>query len=409
MPVTFVETTQPASRPSLPVRALDFALPERLIATRPARPRDAARMLVVRRSTGEITHARVRDLPEFLRAEDRLFFNTTRVLPARLIARRVDSGGRAEGLLIEPQPGGTWKAMLKSNGRLRAGVRIELLDHDERPGGAILELLARDGAEWILRLESAEPMERVLERLGRTPLPPYILRARQGGEPIDDAADRAWYQTVFAGGDREEPDPPREHYSVAAPTAGLHFTPDLLVRLGQRGVIRRDLILHVGPGTFKPVTAENLADHVMHREWFEVPPETLKDLAALSRSRSETDAEGGAGAPRSARNARNSRNSLIIAVGTTTVRTLESLPSPLPVGESPDTGPLRGATDLLIAPPHEFRYLDGMLTNFHLPRSTLLALVAAMVGLERLHAIYAEAIAREYRFYSYGDAMLILP
>ncbi|TVQ51189.1 MAG: tRNA preQ1(34) S-adenosylmethionine ribosyltransferase-isomerase QueA [Phycisphaerales bacterium] len=395
--VTFVETTQPGSRPSLPVRALDYTLPERLIATRPAQPRDAARLLVVRRSTDELTHATVRDLPAFLRAEDRLIFNTTRVLPARLIAQRVDSEGRVEGLLIEPRPDGMWKGMLKSNGKLRAGQRIELLDHDNRPGGAILELVARDDAEWLVRLEGEDPMERVLERLGRTPLPPYILRARQGSEQIDDAADRAWYQTVFAAADSEEPVRPREHHSVAAPTAGLHFTADLLARLRERGVIRRDLVLHVGPGTFKPVTADDLADHIMHREWFEVPPETLADLAALSRSRSEGNDEAREDAAR------------IIAVGTTTVRTLESLPTPLPADVSSADGPLRGGTDLLIAPPYEFRYLDGMLTNFHLPRSTLLALVAAMVGLERLHEIYAEAIAREYRFYSYGDAMLILP
>jgi S-adenosylmethionine:tRNA ribosyltransferase-isomerase len=212
-------------------------------------------------------------------------------------------------------------------------------------------------------------------------LPPYIQRARHvQGIEISDERDRQWYQTTYAD--------PRRRRSVAAPTAGLHFTPHLLEAMTNRGVQRLDVTLHVGPGTFKPVAAETLAEHTMHTEFFEVDERTVQALRE-TRRRIERAGRG-----------------RIIAVGTTTVRTLESLPSPL---SATTDGPMAGETDLLIAPPYEFRLVDGMLTNFHLPRSTLLALVAAMVGLERLLAIYREAVEREYRFYSYGDAMLILP
>jgi len=362
----------PETQHILPTSVLDYDLPEQLIATRPAEPRDSARMLVVHRGSDSLEHRRVRDLPEYLRSDDLLVFNGTCVLSARMVGRRVDSGGRMEGLFLSAAGDGTWRMMLRSNGRLREGQRIELSDGNEHGSGHILELIApEEGAgEWRVR-PMGKGASDWLQEVGRTPLPPYILRARHG-ESIDDELDRAWYQTVYADEARRG--------SVAAPTAGLHFTPDLLVAIDEVGTERRSVTLHVGAGTFKPITAETLQQHHMHREWYEVPPDTQDALRSAIGRR--------------------------LAVGTTTVRTLETLPDPLPAATA---GPIVGETDLMIAPPYAFRHVDGMLTNFHLPRSTLLALVGAMVGLERLLSIYAEAMRREYRFYSYGDAMLILP
>jgi S-adenosylmethionine:tRNA ribosyltransferase-isomerase len=362
--------------PGLRTRDLDYELPATLVATHPCEPRDAARMLVVRRGDDRVEHRHVRDLPEYLAAGDALVLNDTAVVPARLVGRRADSGGRVEGLFLAETAPGAWEVMLRSNGRLRPGHRVEL------DGGAALDLERRaaEGPAWTVRVEPAEPAAVVLERVGRTPLPPYIARARRvRHDDYDDERDRAWYQTVYAEMERRR--------SVAAPTAGLHFTPDLLGRVDATGARRHTVTLHVGPGTFQPVTADTLDGHVMHVERFEVPPETI----AMLRERGSGDA-GGRGR--------------VLAIGTTTVRALESLPDPLPEASDVPDG---GETDLLIAPPYRFRHVDGMLTNFHLPRSTLLALVAAMVGLERVHALYREAIDRGYRFYSYGDAMLVLP
>ncbi|MCA9290611.1 MAG: tRNA preQ1(34) S-adenosylmethionine ribosyltransferase-isomerase QueA [Phycisphaerales bacterium] len=352
----------------LPTDALDYALPEALIARRPATPRDAARMLVVHCGADRIEHRRVHDLPACLRPDDLLVFNATTVIPARLIGRRADSGGRVEGLYLDEPTPGVWRVMLKSNGRLRPGQRIELTD-EAATASARIELVERSGAEWLVRLDEGETAS-VLDRVGRTPLPPYILRARGADGPGDDL-DRAWYQTVYAD--------PSARGSVAAPTAGLHFTPDLLRAIDALGVHRETVLLHVGAGTFKPVTAPTLAEHEMHHERYTVPASTIDALRRASGRR--------------------------LAVGTTTVRTLESLPADL----STVAGVVSGSTDLLIAPGWSFRHVDGMLTNFHLPRSTLLALVGAMTGLDRLKAIYAAAIAEAYRFYSYGDAMLVLP
>jgi S-adenosylmethionine:tRNA ribosyltransferase-isomerase len=360
---------------------LDYRLPERLIATKPAEPRDSARMLVVHLGRDAIEHRTVRDLPEYLRQGDQLVFNTSAVAPARLVGARADSGGRMEGIFLDEFAPAKWRVMLRSNSRLRAGQRMMLFDHADEASGEELELIERDDECWIVRLVSGNQTMRVLERIGRTPLPPYILRAR-GEHSVADELDRRWYQTVYAD--------PMQRQSVAAPTAGLHFTPELLQTIDVTGVERLLIALHVGTGTFKPVTAETLDQHAMHTERFEVSPAVMQRLIARQ----------------SAIGDRQSLSSRLIAVGTTTVRTLESLPVPLPeLGDQP----YRAETDLLIVPPYHFRLVDGMLTNFHLPRSTLLALVAAMVGLERLKAIYAEAIRGEYRFYSYGDAMLILP
>ena len=354
-----------------------------MIATRPAEPRDSARMLVMHRGSESIEHRVVRDLPEYLRAGDALVFNTTAVAPARLIGRRASSSGKVEGLFLSELKSIArelqWLVMLKAGGKLRNGDRVELLDQTGQSRCSIELIESRDG-EWAVTVHGAMSTAEALDLLGRTPLPPYILKAR-GGEAVTDDLDRRWYQTVYAEQSQRQ--------SVAAPTAGLHFTPELLQRLQTKGTRRIDVTLHVGPGTFKPVTADTLDQHRMHAEWFSVSAEAMEELGQVRRDRSGAVAR-------------------VIAVGTTSVRTLESLPA-LNTNTGEICGGISGMTDLLIAPPYDFKNVDGMLTNFHLPRSTLMALVAAMVGLDRLKAVYRLAIDMKYRFYSYGDAMLILP
>lgn len=361
---------------------LDYHLPEHLIATEPIQPRDAARMLVLHRQSDQIEHRRIRDLPEYLHPNDAMVFNTTAVTPARLVGQRADSGGRVQGLYLGSEPDGHWQVMLKSNSRLRQGQHVQLLDPAGNPSKYILELLHRRDELWIVRgITSHADAQLILDDVGRTPLPPYILRAR-GEHAIADALDRSWYQTIFASSH------PNDRRSVAAPTAGLHFTPQLLQQLDKKGVQRLSVLLHVGAGTFKPISVPTIAQHKMHSEHFHVPHHTLEALRQKKQPQPSNP----------------QANGRIIAVGTTTVRTLESLPLPLPENSEA----VHSHTDLLIAPPYSFRYVDAMLTNFHLPRSTLLALVAAMVGLDRLKTIYAQAVQMGYRFYSYGDAMLVL-
>ena len=359
---------------------LDFELPPDLIAARPAEPRDSARLLVVSRSDpSRLEHRLVRDLPGLLRPGDLLVFNTTRVIPALIRGRRARTGGRVEGLYLRDAGPGRWVVFLQGR-RLKTGVVVELDDAAGGASGVTLTVLApapADPGAWEVSVEGAlagAGALALLERLGSTPLPPYIRRARaQAGLTIVDEFDRARYQTVYA----------REGGSVAAPTAGLHFTPDLLATLAAAGIGRADVLLDVGAGTFKPVSTELVEDHPMHAEWCLMPPEAE---AAIERAR----AAGGR----------------VIPVGTTAARTIESFA--LAPGHPADAWL---ETRLLIAPGFAWRRTDGLLTNFHLPRSTLLALVAALFpeGMERVRAIYAEAIARRYRFYSYGDAMLILP
>jgi S-adenosylmethionine:tRNA ribosyltransferase-isomerase len=416
---TRAPTPQPGNDPPvLRTADLDYHLPDELVATHPAEPRDAARLMVVRRSGGDgggaegaagpIEHTVVSELPRFLTRGDLLVVNTTRVLPARFVGLRRDTGGGVEGLYLADAPaagGGSgplrWVAMLKA-GNVRPGMVFDLARPGEATGVAVravertstLKGDPDDGA-WVVEVEGAGPGTRsadVLARVGLTPLPPYIRSARKRrGEAVPDATDQRDYQTAYAHGDAASPvgHGPTAG-SVAAPTAGLHFTPALLDRLAHEGVERREVVLHVGAGTFKPVETELVEQHPIHAEWCAVPPETAAAVAA------RLGGAGAAGAPAAGR---------VIAVGTTTARTLESFASLV------GPGPFEHATRLLIAPGRPFRHVHGLLTNFHLPRSSLMALVAALFpeGAPRLLALYREAVERHYRFYSYGDAMLILP
>ncbi|MDE8653652.1 tRNA preQ1(34) S-adenosylmethionine ribosyltransferase-isomerase QueA [Novosphingobium album (ex Liu et al. 2023)] len=340
------------------VDLFDFELPPERIALRPARPRDAARMLLVP-GQGALTDHAVRDLPLLLRAGDVLVFNDTRVIPAQL-----------EGLRGEARIGATlhkridlrrWQAFVRNAKRLREGDRIAF----PADVAAIAETGHDDGS-WTLRFEGSEPVELLLERAGRMPLPPYIAGKRE-----TDDADRSDYQTMFA----------RKEGAVAAPTAALHFTPELVERLDIAGVGRETLTLHVGAGTFLPVKADDTAEHRMHVEWGRINAATADRL-----------------------NAARAAGGRLIAVGTTSLRLLESA-----TGEDGVIRPFEGDTAIFITPGYRFRAIDGLMTNFHLPRSTLFMLVSALMGLDRMRAAYAHAIAREYRFYSYGDASLLLP
>ncbi len=379
----------------LRIEQLDFDLDPALIADHPVEPRERARMLVVELppleeddgTTLRMAHRSVADLPDLLRSGDRLVLNATRVVPARIRCRRVDTGGGLEGLLAESDGPGRWWAMLRKSRRLQPGHLLAVLDHEGHPTSLRLVVRAVDAEGRVLvELEDAsgpcddrvELVTRLHRESGLVPLPPYILKARRDrGLPEDDPHDADWYQTAFA-------DTAGPTASVAAPTAGLHITSDLLADLTRRGVRPIRVSLEVGAGTFKPVEVDDLSEHPMHAERCVLDQQAREAIA---------DAEA----------VRVRGEGRMIAVGTTSVRTLESMP------DDPDAavGPLAWSTDLLIQPGHRFRRTDALLTNFHLPRSTLLALVAAMTGLERLHRIYAEAIAHRYRFFSYGDAMFI--
>ncbi len=346
---------------------LDYPLDPACVATVAAEPRDSARMMIVRRSTMDIVHARVRDLPMWLAAGDLLVANHTKVAPVRFEGVRLGDARAIEGLFVSPVGDRAWTALIKGAKRLRSGDRIEL----RGATGECTVVIARERRDdsWVIDFPDAPTP--ILERVGRAPLPPYILGARrERHESVDEAIDRDRYQTVYAQA--------MSRPSVAAPTAGLHLTPEILQILRQQGVGWSSVELQVGLGTFKPVEAPWLDEHPMHAEWCRIEQASLDAVCATRR-------DGGR----------------VIAVGTTSVRVLESLPAPPSSGEF--------ETRLMIAPGHDFRLVDGLLTNFHLPRSTLLALVGAMVGLERLKALYALAQRDGYRFYSYGDCMLILP
>lgn len=340
------------------VDLFDFHLPPERIALRPARPRDAARLLVVR-GDEPLADKGICDLPGLLEPGDALVFNDTRVIPAQL-----------EGIRGQARIGATlhkridlrrWQAFIRNGRRLRAGDTIDF----GHTVNAQAEALHPDGS-WTLAFAGDEPVEVLLERAGTVPLPPYIA----GKRPADQA-DRADYQTMFADKDG----------AVAAPTAALHFTPKLMAALAARGIGHETLTLHVGAGTFLPVKADDTADHIMHAEWGTISKETAARLNAVRES-----------------------GNRVIAVGTTSLRLLESAAVP--------DGTIRafsGDTSIFITPGYRFRAIDGLLTNFHLPRSTLFMLVSALSGRDRMQAAYAHAIAEDYRFYSYGDACLLLP
>lgn len=343
----------------------DFDLPERLIATRPARPRSSARLLVA--EADRLTDAVVIDLPEFLQPGDRLVLNDTKVIPARLSGTRSRAGASGEGVcslevtLLEADSDGHWMALAKPLRRLRPGDRIEF------PAGLSAEVVTvADGKARLAFSLSGEDFDRALGEAGAMPLPPYIERLRK-----PDAADLEDYQTVWA----------RRPGAVAAPTASLHFDAPLLAALGRRGVEVSHVTLHVGAGTFLPVKVDDVTTHRMHAEWGEVSDEAAREIAA-------TRAAGGR----------------IIPVGTTALRLLETA-----ARGSGTVQPWTGETDIFIYPGFRFRASDALITNFHLPRSTLLMLVSALMGRERMLGIYAHAIAEGYRFFSYGDASLLIP
>jgi len=342
----------------------DYELPPERIAQEPLPDRTAARMMVLDRAGGRPIHTQVAALPDFLRAGDLLVLNDTRVIPARIFGRRDDTGGRVELLLVEEIEPGRWVALWRAGFRPRPGMKLTLA------GGAIRGEVADEaaGGRVTVDLASDPPLTDVLDREGFAPVPPYIRRPR-GKSRLTDL-DRARYQTVFA----------RRPGAVAAPTAGLHFSKELLAETERRGIRHTAVTLHVGPGTFLPVRTDEVERHVMEEERYEITAETVRAVNACRES-------GGR----------------VVAVGSTVVRTLET-------AAGADGRPVcaRGRTALFIRPPYEFKVVGAMLTNFHLPRSTLLMMVCAFAGREAVLAAYREAIRLRYRFYSYGDCMLIV-
>ena len=339
------------------VDLFDFDLPAERIALRPARPRDSARLLVV--EGDRISDRRVLELPRLLQPGDMLVFNDTKVIPAQLEGRR---GQARVGVTLHKREGPrSWWSFVRNAKRLHAGDRI---DFDSGVSASAIEK-AEDGS-FLVQFHGEEPVETLIERAGRMPLPPYIASRR----PADEA-DRQDYQTVFA----------REEGAVAAPTAALHFTEQLFDALDERGIRRETVTLHVGAGTFLPVKTETVGEHRMHSEWGRIDEETADRLNAARAS-------GGR----------------LIAVGTTSLRLIESA-----AGEDGTIRPFDGDTAIFITPGYRFKAIDGLMTNFHLPRSTLFMLVSALMGIDVMKAAYAHAIGEGYRFYSYGDASLLLP
>jgi S-adenosylmethionine:tRNA ribosyltransferase-isomerase len=347
----------------------DYDLPPELIAQEPLADRAAARLLHVRRAAGTIAHRRVRELPDILRPGDLLVVNDTRVVPARLVGRRASTGGKWEGLFLRIAAAGphagAWVVLAQTRGRPALGERVMLVGRD---GGDALELTLvgrAEGGAWLAVPDASGPFVDLLARVGRVPLPGYI----RGG--AEQPGDLERYQTVFA----------REAGSAAAPTAGLHFTEPLLEALAARGVGRASVTLHVGLDTFRPITAEKIDDHPMHTEWCACPAETAAAVAAAK-----------------------ARGGRVVAVGTTAMRTLETAARLA----GPDGGfpAWSGATDLFIRPGFSFRAVDCLLTNFHMPRTTLMVLVSAFASRGLVARAYDEAIRERYRFLSYGDATL---
>ena len=340
------------------VEEFDYHLPPFLIAQYPSPQRGETSLMVLHRQTGEIEHQAFGDIARYLNPSDLLVMNNTRVLPARLVGKK-ETGGGVEMLLIPSWNGvgGEWKALIKGGGRMKPGARIRFEQGLEAEVGEV-----KNGIGKVSFSGQAEVID-ILLKIGHVPLPPYIKRG-------DESLDRERYQTVFAEKDG----------SIAAPTAGLHFTHDLLQSLRENGVRTAMITLHVGIGTFAPVKARDVEDHTMEAEWIEISEDTAREIG-------DTKARGGK----------------VIVVGTTTTRALESFSN-----GSGGVRSGRGMTSLFIYPPYRFRVIDGLITNFHLPKSTLVMLASAFAGRDLLMKAYQEAIRRKYRFYSYGDAMLIL-
>jgi S-adenosylmethionine:tRNA ribosyltransferase-isomerase len=340
----------------------DYELPSELIAQHPLPEREKARLMLVDRRAAAIGHHRIHDLPRLLSTGDCLVLNDTRVLPARLVGRRTRTGGRWEGLFLAERDG-VWRLLSKTRGKIIPGETVTLCDRRGKEGVRLAMLAQLGEGAWAARPQSDESHLGILERYGRVPLPQYI---RHGEMEESDGKD---YQTVFAANPG----------AVAAPTAGLHFTTSLLGELIDRGIRPFKLTLHVGIGTFRPIATERLEDHVMHREWGRLDEHVAGELAERRRA-----------------------GARIVAVGTTSMRVLET------AAAGGELAAWEGETDLFIRPPFRFRAVDALLTNFHLPRSTLLVLVKTFGGDALIERAYREAIRERYRFYSYGDAMLIL-
>jgi S-adenosylmethionine:tRNA ribosyltransferase-isomerase len=348
------------------IDAYDYQLPRELIAQHPVEHRIDARLMLIDRAAGTITHHHVRDLPNLIDSGNALVLNNSKVIPARLVGKRVATGGRWEGLFVRLGEDGIWEILSKTRGKIGIGETISLLDREGREEPA-LTILAKlpEGHLAVRPLDRDLSHQAILERFGRVPLPPYI----RDGQMVDQDYER--YQTVYA----------QQPGSVAAPTAGLHFTSNLIRHLQGKGIITAAVTLHVGLGTFRPVSVDRLSDHQMHSEWGELTESASAKLIQCRKNQGR-----------------------VIAVGTTSVRVLESAAhsttSPLE--------PWQGETSIFIRPPYSFRAVDGLMTNFHLPRSTLLALVCAFAGRELIMEAYRQAIENRYRFFSYGDCMLIL-
>ena len=343
----------------------DFELPKQLIAQHPRSNRTDARLMLVDRRSGTIEHAHIRDLPEQLVAGDSLVLNNSRVIPAKMVGFRMTTRGRWQGLFLSEDPQtGVWEVLAKTRGKLVPGERIMIEDRHGREGMTLECVMKTEQGHWLVKPEQPGSPVDLLQRYGRVPLPPYI----RDGQMVD--ADLEDYQTVFA----------KRPGSVAAPTAGLHFTEPLLHRLAAAGIGISAVTLHVGIGTFRPIKAESLDDHRMHSEWGELSQPTC-DAALAARAAGHR----------------------IVAVGSTSVRVLESAA----LANGGQLAPWQGETDLFIRPGHRFAGCDAILTNFHLPRSSLLVMMSAFTGETLLRQAYQEAIQQEYRFFSYGDAMLI--
>ena len=347
----------------------DYVLPPNLIAVWPAKDRTSAKLLRVDPKTGNLSHHVFWDLGQFLKQGDVLVLNDTQVLPARIFGRK-ESGGKVEALLLEEKGGNRWEALLRPGGRIREGCRISFGENGVRIQAVVLDGGRLNSGGRILQFEG-DSVKEGIRKIGHIPLPPYIDRP-------DSEIDREFYQTVFA----------RKEGAVASPTAGLHFDRALLEELSQKGIEIVAVTLHVSTGTFQPVTEEDLSRHQMFEESFEVTEEAAHQInRALEEGRR------------------------IIACGTTSVRALESAVDPRPslsLRERVRVRACAGKTDLFIYPPYQFKVVKGLITNFHLPKTSLLFLVAAFLGRDKLFEVYAEAIRERYRFYSYGDAMVIL-